>query len=129
MASSRCAASARAFPASPSLRATTPGFLDSSSNCLTISALLTLPFGPSSHVMAAASSPFVHPQQRGVAVDIDLMGCAVDLYRESHGCLSVAGADRTQPADLDSSRPAAWINGRVSLRMNADDRLPLDPLG
>jgi hypothetical protein len=28
-----------------------------------------------------------HPQQRGVAVDIDLMGCAVDLQRESHGCL------------------------------------------
>ena len=27
-----------------------------------------------------------HPQQRGV--DIDLMGCAVDLQRESHGCLS-----------------------------------------
>src|SRR5262249_48189542 len=37
-----------------------------------------------------------HPQQRGVAVDIDLVGCAVDPQRESHGCLSVAGADRTQ---------------------------------
>jgi hypothetical protein len=61
----RCAASARAFSASPSLRATTPGFLDSSSNCLTISALLTLPFGPSSHVMAAASSPFVAPTAAG----------------------------------------------------------------
>ena len=29
-----------------------------------------------------------HPQQRRVAVDIDLMRCAVDLQRESHGCLS-----------------------------------------
>src|SRR5258705_3027972 len=38
-------------------------------------------------------------------------------------------ADRTQPADLDSSRPAAWINGRVSLRTNADDCLPPASLG
>src|SRR3546814_5840591 len=53
-----------------------------------------------------------HPQQRGVAVNIDLMGCAVDLQRESHCCLSVAGADRAQPADLNRAAPAACSNGR-----------------
>jgi hypothetical protein len=28
-----------------------------------------------------------HPQERGVAVDIDLMGCAVDLVKAMAACL------------------------------------------
>src|SRR5260370_3215803 len=39
------------------------------------------------------------------------------------------GSDRTQPADLDSAgRPRASI-GACRSRTNADDRLPVDPLG
>src|ERR1700743_2788009 len=34
-----------------------------------------------------------------------------------------------QPADLNSRRPAAWVNERVSLRTNADNRLPRASLG
>ena len=44
-------------------------------------------------VIACRADKPQHPQQRGVAVDTHLMGCAVDLQRESHGCLFVAGAD------------------------------------
>src|SRR5215469_5285055 len=92
MASIRCAASASAFPASPSLRATTPGFLDSSSNCLTISALLTLPFGPSSHVMAAASTPFFaapcQERRRVQCVRLE----ASELRRTCEGCGEIACA-------------------------------------
>src|SRR6266849_3950422 len=39
------------------------------------------------------------------------------------------GADRTQPADLESAgRPRASM-GACRSRTNADDRLPVDPLG
>src|SRR6201991_3909128 len=54
-----------------------------------------------------------HPEQRGVAVDIDLMGCAVNLQHEGHGCLSVAAAD-SRPSR--TGRPAAFISWSVSLR-------------
>jgi hypothetical protein len=56
-----------------------------------------------------------HSQQRDVAVNIDLMGCAVDLQRESHACLSLAGADRKQPADLESAGRLRASNGRAPL--------------
>jgi hypothetical protein len=56
-----------------------------------------------------------HPQKLGVAVDVDLMECAVDLRRESYGCRSRwLWAERTRPADLDS-RPAAYIDEAVLL--------------
>src|SRR5262245_63361042 len=67
----------------------------------------------------AAAGP--HPQQRGVAVDIDLMGCAVDLQHESRGCLSVAAADRTQPADLNSAGRLRASMDACRLRTNGDD--------
>ena len=38
-------------------------------------------------------------------------------------------ADRTQPADLDSSGWPRASMGACRSRTNADDRLPLDPLG
>src|SRR5262245_52733650 len=69
-----------------------------------------------------------HPQQRGVAVDIDLMGCAVDLQHESHGCLSVAAADRKQPADLDSAGRLRASMGACSSRTKADNRPPIASL-
>src|SRR5690348_1196543 len=43
--------------------------------------------------------------------------------------VALGGADRTQPADLDrAGRPRAPM-GACRSRMNADDRLPADPLG
>ena len=59
MASIRCAAPANACSTSPTLRATAPGCCDASSSWRTMSALLSVAFGPSSHWMAAASSPFL----------------------------------------------------------------------
>jgi hypothetical protein len=50
---------------------------------------------------------------RGVSPSTShLMGCAVDLQRESHGCLFVAG-DAT--GRYGQRRPAACIDRRVSL--------------
>src|SRR5262252_155838 len=57
------------------------------------------------------------------------MGCAVDLQHESHGCLSVAAADRKQTADLDSAGRLRAPMGACRSRTNADDRLPLASLG
>ena len=48
------------------------------------------------------------------------MGCAVDLQHESHGCLSVAAADRKQPADLDSAGRLRAPMGACRSRTNAD---------
>src|SRR5216684_213130 len=43
--------------------------------------------------------------------------------------VALGGADRTQPADLESAgRPRASM-GACRSRTNADDRLPVDPLG
>src|SRR5215470_2025123 len=43
--------------------------------------------------------------------------------------VALGGADKTQPADLDSAgRPRAPM-GACRSRTNADDRLPADPLG
>src|SRR5436305_14786523 len=39
------------------------------------------------------------------------------------------GSDRTQPADVDKRRPAASSMRACCSRTNADDRLPVDPLG
>src|SRR5262249_57645040 len=52
-----------------------------------------------------------------------------DLQHESHGCLSVAAADRKQPADLDSASRLRAPMGPCRSRTNADDRLPLASLG
>ena len=54
------------------------------------------------------------PQQRGVAVDIDLLGCAVDLQMKAMAAsrwLRLIGSSRP----TGQRRPAACINGRVSL--------------
>src|SRR5215831_1081216 len=60
---------------------------------------------------------------------IDLMGCAVDLQHESHGCLSVVAAALKQTADLDSAGRLRAPMGACRSRTNADDRLPLASLG
>src|SRR5438445_2267800 len=47
----------------------------------------------------------------------------------AHSQVALGGADRTQPADLDSAgRPRASM-GACRSRTNADDRLPLASLG
>jgi hypothetical protein len=87
--------------------------------------------GPLSRLSAELVAPRLSaamPAYIGL-LDIDLMGCAVDLRRESHSCLSVAGADRTRPADLDSAGRLRGSMGACRSRTNADDRLPADPLG
>src|SRR5204863_8053084 len=57
------------------------------------------------------------------------LGCAVDRQHESHDGLSLAAADRMQPADLDSAgRPRASMDACRS-QTNADDCLPAASLG
>ena len=52
-----CAARAMAAPASPSWRATAPGFSDAAASWATMSAVESFAFGPASHCGAAAASP------------------------------------------------------------------------
>src|SRR5262249_8914124 len=48
---------------------------------------------------------------------------------KAKGCLSVAGAYRTQPSDVNSPGRLRAVMCARRLRTNADDRLPLDPRG
>jgi hypothetical protein len=45
-----------------------------------------------------------NPQRWDVAVDLDVMGCAVDLQRESHGCLLSALAVSGEPTNTHASK-------------------------
>ena len=80
------------------------------------------------HEFQTRPRPFSGVRGRGSWVVSAFMGCAVDLQHE-HGCLSVAAADRKQPADLDSAGRLRAPMGACRSRTNADDRLPLASLG
>src|SRR6266571_1099851 len=61
-ASTFCAAPAMALVTSPSLRATTPGCAAATASCCTMSAVVSLALGPSSHWIASAARPcFAEP--------------------------------------------------------------------